>query len=90
VFDKAFFDEHFAAQVRDFRREHDNANLKVEVVAITGERFDTLQLRAIITGTRLLTRKEQLVFLPYPNIAFIDVSPLQDHRIPGFQIMSPE
>jgi hypothetical protein len=27
-----------------------------------------------------------LVFLPYPHIAFIDVSTLQDHRIAGFRL----
>ena len=86
MFDKAFFEEEFAKRVTEFSREREGANVKVEVVALTGERFDTLRLRAVITGARLLTRDDRLVFLPYPNIATIEISVFQDHRIPGFRL----
>jgi hypothetical protein len=81
-----FFGRDFAERVREFSRQHDDANVRVEVVTLTGERLDVLRMRAIETGTRLSTRDDRLVFLPYPHIAYIDLSALQDHRIAGFQL----
>jgi len=81
-----FFRQDFAESVREFSRQHDDMNVRVEVVTLTGERLDTLQMRAIEAGTRLSTRDDRLVFLPYPHIAYVDLSALQDHRIVGFQL----
>ena len=86
MFDIAFFGAAFAERVQEFSRDHGDANVRLEVVTLTGERLDALQIRAVETGTRLSTRDDRLVFLPYPHIAYIDVSILQDHRIPGFQL----
>jgi hypothetical protein len=85
MFDKAFFGTSFMKKIEEFSRDHDGAHVRLEVVTTTGERLDTLEFKATETGTRLSTRDERLVFLPYSLIAFIDVSTLQDRRVPGFE-----
>jgi len=85
VFDATFFSSRdFADAVRQFSRENEDMNVRLEVVTLDGERLDTVRLRAVEDGARLSTRDGRLVFLPYPHIAHIDFSVLQDHRIPGF------
>jgi hypothetical protein len=87
VFDADFFlGKDFHGRVQEFLREHPDGSLRVEVVTATGERIDTLRLQAVESGARLHTRDERLVFLPYVQIAYIDVSSLQDFRIPGFEL----
>jgi hypothetical protein len=86
VFDMAFFGGAFAERVREFSHDHDDAHVRLEVVTLTGERLDALQLSAVESGTRLSTRDERLVFVPYPHIAYVDVAILKDHRIAGFQL----
>jgi len=95
VFDADFFfSRGFLETVQEFSRDHGdpgyhgNANLRVEIVTLTGDRLDTLQLRAVEAGARLSTRDDRLVFIPYEQIAYIDVSVLEDHRIPGFQLVT--
>lgn len=88
VFDEAFFGSAFGERVREFSLEHGSLGLRVEVVTRGGERLDTLELTALETGTRLVTRDERLVFLPYAQIAHVDVSPLRDHRVAGFQLLT--
>lgn len=85
MFDKDFFGRAFAERVQEFSRDHGEAHLRVEVVTLSGERHDTLQIKAIETGTRLYTHDDRLVFLPYSQIAFIDVSILRDHRVEAFR-----
>jgi hypothetical protein len=92
VFDADFFNEGtFLEAVQEFSRDHGDpdyrgdAALRVEIVTRTGDRLDTLQVMAAETGARLSTRDERLVFVPYKQIAHIEVSVLQDHRIPGFR-----
>jgi len=86
MFDMAFFGGSFAERVREFSREHDDTHVRLEVVTLTGERLDALTLRAAETGTSLSTRDERLVFLPYAQIAYVDVAILKDHRVTGFQL----
>jgi hypothetical protein len=86
----AFFGGAFTERVRAFSHEHDDANVRLEVVTLNGERLDALQLSAVETGTRVSTRDNRLVFLPYSLIAYVDVAILQDHRIPGFQLLLGE
>ena len=86
VFDMAFFGGSFAERVREFSREHDDTHVRLEVVTLTGERLDALNLRAAETGTSLSTRDDRLVFLPYAQIAYVDVAILKDHRVTGFQL----
>lgn len=81
-----FFSRGFIESVQDFSRAHDEASLRLEVVTLGGERIDTLQLRAVETVLRLATRDDRLVFVPYPHIAYIDVSVMRDHRVAGFQL----
>ncbi len=81
-----FFSADFVETVRAFSREHEDMNVRLEVVTLNGERLDTLRLTAVENGARLATRDDRLIFLPYPHIAYIDVSLLQDHRIAGFQL----
>jgi hypothetical protein len=86
VFDMAFFGGAFAERVREFSHDYNDANVRLEVVTLTGERLDALQLSAVETGARLSTRDDRLVFLPYAHIAYLDVAILKDHRIAGFQL----
>ncbi len=87
MFDAAFFfGTDFVETVREFSRDHEDMNLRLEVVTLNGDRLDTLRLTAVESGARLATRDERLVFLPYSHIVYIDVSLLQDHRIAGFQL----
>jgi hypothetical protein len=83
----AFFGGAFAERVREFSHDHNDANVRLEVVTLNGERLDALQLSAVETGTRVSTRDKRLVFLPYSLIAYVDVAILQDHRIAGFQLV---
>jgi hypothetical protein len=82
----AFFSGPFPERVRAFTREHDDAHVRLELVTLGGERLDALQLSAVETGTTLSTRDQRLVFLPYEQIAYVEVAILQDHRVPGFQL----
>jgi hypothetical protein len=90
VFDADFFfSRGFLETLQEFSRDHGeygDANLRVEVVTLTGDRLDTMQLDAVENGTRLSTRDERLVFVPYQQIAYLDVSILQDHRVAGFRL----
>lgn len=92
MFDADFFSRGFLETLQEFSRDHGDpdyhgdATLRVEIVTLTGDRLDTSQLMAVETGARLSTRDDRLVFVPYEQIAYIDVSVLQDHRIPGFQL----
>ena len=86
VFDMNFFGREFAELVQWFRQDHGDEGVRVEVVTLSGERLDTLHISAIETGTRLSTRDDRLVVLPYSHISHIDVSILQDYRVPGFQL----
>jgi hypothetical protein len=86
VFSPDFFVGEFAQRLREFSQEHDDANVRVEVVTLTGERLDVLLLRTLQTGARLSTRDDRLVFLPYAHIGCIEVAVLEDHRITGFQL----
>ena len=82
----AYFGGAFAERVREFSHEHDDAQMRVEVVTLNGERLDALQLRADEKGTNISTRDDRLIFLPYSLIAHVDVAILQDHRVSGFQL----
>ena len=83
----AFFGGAFSERVRAFSRAHQDANVRLEVVTLNGERLDALELSAVESGTRVSTRDNRLVFLPYSLIAYVDVAILQDHRIAGFQLL---
>jgi hypothetical protein len=86
VFSPDFFVGEFAQRLREFSKEQGDANVRVEVITLTGERIDTLLLRTLQTGARISTRESRLVFVPYPSIAYIEVAALEDHRIAGFRL----
>jgi hypothetical protein len=87
VFDADFFfGRSFHDRVQAFLLDNEQGSLRVEVVTLTGDRLDTLRLDAVEKGARLYTREDRLVFMPYEHIAHIEVSILQDFRIPGFQL----
>jgi hypothetical protein len=91
VFDKDFFGPSFTERVGDFSRDNAGNDVRVEIVTLGGQRFDVLQVKASNVGTRLYTRDDQMVFVPYSYIAQVEVSVLKDHRIAGFQLSpSPE
>ena len=83
----AFFGGAFSERVRAFSRAHQDANVRLELVTLNGERLDALELSAVESGTRISTRDKRLVFLPYSLIAYVEVAILQDHRIEGFQLL---
>ena len=85
MFDKAFFGKEFAESERELSREHGGLGMRVEVVTASGERLDVLEIEAGKDGARLVTRDERLVFLPYGQIAHVDVLLLRDHRIESFE-----
>ena len=86
MLDKAFFDgTEFSGRVRDFTVEEGTLGVRVEVVTLNGERLDTLAIETAETEARLITRDDRLVFLPYAQIAHVDVSPLRDHRTTSFR-----
>jgi hypothetical protein len=82
----AFFGGTFAEGVRKFSHDHDDAHVRLEVVTLTGERLDALELSAVETGIRLASRDQRLVFMPYAQVAYVEVAILKDHRVPGFQL----
>ena len=86
MFDQAFFEGDFAERALEFVREHDGLGIAVELVTAGGERLDVLEILATDEGVRLVTRDERLVFLPYAQIAHVDVSGLRDHRMASFQL----
>jgi hypothetical protein len=83
----AFFGGAFSERLREFSRDHHDANMRLEVVTMNGERLDALQLSAVESGTRVSTRDNRLLFLPYSLIAYVDVAILQDHRVAGFELV---
>ena len=86
MFDEGFFSKEFVKRAREFGREHGGLGVRVEVTTSTGERIDVLEIRPGGDGVRLVTRDERLVFLPYAQIAHVDVSLLRDHRIESFEL----
>jgi len=82
----AYFGGAFAERIREFTEEHDDAHIRLEVVTLSGERLDALELRADEQGTSVSTRDNRLVFLPYSLIAYLDVATLQDRRVASFQL----
>jgi hypothetical protein len=86
MFDMEFFGGAFAERVREFSHDHDDAHLRFELVTLSGERLDALELKAVDTGASLATRDNRLVFLPYGQIAYVELAALVDRRVPGFQL----
>jgi hypothetical protein len=86
MFDQAFFDGEFAETALEFVREHEGLGIAVEFVTSTGQHLDVLEVLTSDEGVRLVTREEWLVFLPYQQIAHVNVSPLKDHRMASFQV----
>ncbi len=86
MFDEPFFAGEFPRRTREFSREHGGLGVRLEFVTREGERLDVLELRPVSEGVRLVTRDERLVFLPYGEIAHLDVSVLRDHRIESFEL----
>jgi hypothetical protein len=86
VFDQAFFEGEFSEKALEFVREQEGLGIAVEIVTLSGEHLDVLEIVATDEGARLVTRGESLVFLPYAQIAHVGVSGLRDHRIASFQL----
>jgi hypothetical protein len=87
VFDIAYFQGLFADRVREFSHDHGDAAVRVQIVTANGAQHDSLQLRAGETGGTVVTRNERLLFVPYSNIAYIEVAILNDHRMQGFELL---
>lgn len=86
MFDETFFGKDFAKRAREFSREHGGLGVRVEFVTRDGERLDVLEIKATDDGARVVTRDDRMVFLPYAQIAHVDVSLLRDHRIESFEL----
>lgn len=86
MFDSAFFDgPDFSGRVHEFTVEEGTLGVRVEIVTADGDRLDTLEIETAESEVRLITRDDRLVFLPYAQIAHVDVSPLRDHRTTSFR-----
>jgi len=85
MFTVDFFAGEFAERVREFSEERD-ANVRVSVVTLTGERIDALRVQTLQTGARISTRDDRLVFLPFESIGYVEVAALEDHRVAAFQL----
>ena len=90
MFDESFFGKEFVKRSREFSRDHGGLGVRLEVVTRDGERLDVLELKSGGDGIRLVTRDERLVFLPYDEIAHVDVSLLRDHRVESFELPAGE
>lgn len=86
MFDVGYFSGAFADRVREFSTKHDDAHMRLSVVILSGERLDALELRASQNGASLSTRDDRLLFLPYEQIAYLDLAVLTDRRVPGFEL----
>ena len=86
MFDKSFFGKSFTEKIREFSRDNGDNDVRLEIVTKADQRLDVLRMTAADEGMRLYTRNEQMVFLPYEYVAYVDVSVLKDHRIVGFQL----
>jgi hypothetical protein len=87
VFDQAFFLGEFAEKTREFLQAHGEENSSVEFATLGGERLDVVELRDIgANGMALVTRSERLVFLPYAQLAYVEITVQRDHRIASFQL----
>jgi len=85
VFDEKFFAGEFADRASEFLDEH--GGLGVEFVTVTGERLDILAVESTEgDGMTLVTRSERLVFLPYAQLAYIEMAGQRDHRIASFRL----
>jgi hypothetical protein len=87
VFDIAYFRGAFADRVREFSHENGDARVRVQIVTANGEQHDALNLRAGETGGTVLTRDARLIFVPYARISYVEVTILNDRRIPGFELL---
>ena len=86
MFDSAFFDgPDFSGRVHEFTVKEGTLGVRVEIVTADGDRLDTLEIETAESEVRLITRDDRLVFLPYAQIAHVDVSPLRDHRTTSFR-----
>jgi len=85
MFDETFFGKDFTKRAGKFSREHGGLGVRVEFVTRDGARLDVLTIEATNDGARLITRDDRMVFLPYGQIAHVDVSLLRDHRIAAFE-----
>jgi len=87
VFDQAFFLGEFAEKTREFLQAHGEVNSTVEFATRGGVSLDVVELRDIgRSGMTLVTRSERLVFLPYAQLAYVEITVQRDHRIAGFQL----
>lgn len=87
MFDAAYFQGIFAERVRAFSHDNDDARVRVEIVMPNGDRHDALQMRASTNGGTIVTRDARLVFVPYERMAYVEVTILNDRRIPEFQLV---
>ena len=84
MFDEQFFTGDFAERARGFLEEH--GGIAVEFVTQSGERLDVVKIESLESdGLALVTRTERLVFLPYAQLAHVEMSGQRDHRIVSFE-----
>ena len=86
MFDMSFFSGAFAEGVRTFSRAHDDAGVRLELMTLAGDRLDAAELSATETGIELSTRDDRLVFLPYAQVAYLEIAVLRDHRMPSLRL----
>jgi hypothetical protein len=85
MFERDFFTGDFADRARQFLDR--DGGIAVEFVTVGGEHLDVLSVESLESeGMTLVTRSERLVFLPYAQIALVEMKGERDHRIASFQL----
>jgi hypothetical protein len=86
VFNREFFSgPSWLERIREFGAEHDGP-IRVDIVTANGSRYDTGRFTLSDVGMTLFPRvgEDTIVFLPYDQIAQIEIAVMRDRREPGF------
>jgi hypothetical protein len=85
VFDREFFRETFPDRVREFATEQGATAVTLMAVTRDGTYFDTQEFNTNDAGIRLVTVNRVMVFLPYYELARLEVSIPTSDRV-GFRV----
>ena len=91
MFDREFFSSpDWQEKVREFSADHDDSPLRVVICTRNGSRYDAERFRLADLGLDVfpraaeMTGERMMVFLPFRQIAQIEVSSIKDRREIGF------
>ena len=90
MFDREFFSSpDWHEKIRKFSADRDDSPLRVVICTLNGSRYDVEKFTFSDLGMNLFPRSERLgeemtVFLPFQQIAQVEVSSIKDRREVGF------